>query len=149
MDSWIHFRKRDQLLSQHSESHRAGLQGTQLCLPVQELLKTPLLFNVTLLFTSSSSVLQSYVAKILHTKHVAAAIINCYTLLLTARTRVSSGFYGCQTLLPSENFLIQWTKLSGVRDTALFYGSWLGNASISQLLEHILLSLRAGLTNTL
>lgn len=38
-----------------------------------------------------------------------------------------SCFYGCQALSPSENFLIQWTKLwhpTQVRDTALLYGSW-------------------------
>lgn len=73
-------------------SHRAGLQGTQLCLLDQELhlLKTPLLSNMALLFTSASSVLQSYVAKTLHTSHVAAAIINSYTPLLIAVTRFSS-----------------------------------------------------------
>lgn len=95
-----------------TESHRAGLQGTQLWFLVQELhlLKNPLLLNIALLFTSSSSVLQSYVAKTLHTNQVAAAIINCYTALLTAVTRVTSPVFMAARLC----FLLKTSWFSGL-----------------------------------
>lgn len=93
-------------------SHRAGLQGTQLCLLAQEshLLKTPFLLNMALLSTSSSSVLQSYVAKTLHTIHVAAAIMNCYTPLLTAVTRVTSPVFMAAKLC----LLLQTSRFNGL-----------------------------------